>query len=53
MSEMVGNARYIAQAVQVPLIADADTGFGNAVNVIRTVREYITPAWRASTSRTR
>ena len=42
MSEMVGNARYIAQAVRVPLIADADTGFGNAVNVIRTVREYIT-----------
>ncbi|HUP97259.1 MAG TPA: isocitrate lyase/PEP mutase family protein [Usitatibacter sp.] len=42
MSEMVANARYITQAVKVPLIADADTGFGNAVNVIRTVREYIT-----------
>jgi 2-methylisocitrate lyase-like PEP mutase family enzyme len=42
MSEMVANARYIAAAVDVPLIADADTGFGNAVNVIRTVREYIT-----------
>jgi 2-methylisocitrate lyase-like PEP mutase family enzyme len=42
MSEMVANARYIAQAVRVPLIADADTGFGNAVNVIRTIREYIT-----------
>jgi len=41
MSEMVANARYIAQAVGVPLIADADTGFGNAVNVIRTVREYV------------
>ncbi len=41
MSEMVANARYIAAAVQCPLIADADTGFGNAVNVIRTVREYI------------
>lgn len=41
MSEMVGNARYIAQSVRVPLIADADTGFGNAVNVIRTIREYI------------
>jgi 2-methylisocitrate lyase-like PEP mutase family enzyme len=39
---MVANARYIAQAVRVPLIADADTGFGNAVNVIRTIREYIT-----------
>ncbi|AEG92641.1 isocitrate lyase/PEP mutase family protein [Ramlibacter tataouinensis] len=42
MSEMVANARYIASAVGLPLIADADTGFGNAINVIRTVREYIT-----------
>ena len=41
MSEMVANARYIAAAVKVPLIADADTGFGNAINVIRTIREYI------------
>jgi 2-methylisocitrate lyase-like PEP mutase family enzyme len=41
MTEMVSNARYIASAVRVPLIADADTGFGNAINVIRTVREYI------------
>ncbi len=41
MSEMVANARYIASAAGVPLIADADTGFGNAINVIRTAREYI------------
>ena len=41
MSEMVANARYIAAAVKAPLVADADTGFGNAINVIRTVREYI------------
>ena len=41
LSEMVANARYIAGAVRVPLIADADTGFGNAINVIRTIREYI------------
>jgi 2-methylisocitrate lyase-like PEP mutase family enzyme len=41
MTEMVANARYIANAVSVPLIADADTGFGNAINVIRTLREYI------------
>jgi 2-methylisocitrate lyase-like PEP mutase family enzyme len=41
LTEMVANARYIASAVQVPLIADADTGFGNAINVIRTMREYI------------
>ena len=41
LTEMVLNARYIASAVKVPVIADADTGFGNAINVIRTVREYI------------
>ncbi len=42
MTEMVANARYIASAVRVPLIADADNGYGNAINVIRTVREYVT-----------
>jgi 2-methylisocitrate lyase-like PEP mutase family enzyme len=41
MSEMHLNARYIANAVGVPVIADADNGYGNAINVIRTVREYI------------
>ena len=41
MTEMVGNARYIASAVRIPVVADSDTGFGNAINVIRTVREYI------------
>src|SRR5262245_27676981 len=41
MSEMHLNARYIANAVAVPVISDADNGYGNAVNVIRTVREYI------------
>ncbi len=40
MSEMVDNARRIAAAVDVPVIADADTGYGNPVNVIRTVQEY-------------
>ena len=40
-TEMAMNARYIASAVKAPLIADADTGFGNAINVMRTVREYI------------
>ena len=37
------NAMFIGRtvdAVGVPVIADADTGYGNAVNVIRTVREY-------------
>lgn len=40
MPEMVGNARRIAGACALPVIADADTGYGNAINVIRTVREY-------------
>ena len=40
MTEMVDNAAAIAQAVTVPVIADADTGFGNHLNVQRTVREY-------------
>ncbi|MGH9103297.1 MAG: isocitrate lyase/PEP mutase family protein [Acidimicrobiales bacterium] len=40
MGEMVGNARRMAAAISVPLIADADTGYGNAVNVVRTVQEY-------------
>src|ERR1700733_7070005 len=39
MSEMVDNARQIAEAVDIPVIADADTGYGNSLNVIRTVRE--------------
>jgi 2,3-dimethylmalate lyase len=38
--EMAGNARRLAQAVSVPLIADADDGYGNPLNVMRTVREY-------------
>ncbi len=41
MSEMLLNARYIANAVSVPVIADADNGYGNAINVMRCVREYI------------
>ncbi|MBV9603851.1 MAG: oxaloacetate decarboxylase [Solirubrobacterales bacterium] len=40
LPEMVDNARRIASAVDIPVIADADTGYGNAINVIRTVREY-------------
>ncbi|WP_179402711.1 isocitrate lyase/PEP mutase family protein [Burkholderia guangdongensis] len=40
MSEMVENAGVIARSASLPLIADADTGFGNELNVTRTVREY-------------
>jgi 2-methylisocitrate lyase-like PEP mutase family enzyme len=41
LTEMALNAKLIASAVSVPVIADADTGFGNAINVIRSVEEYI------------
>jgi 2-methylisocitrate lyase-like PEP mutase family enzyme len=40
MSEMVANASRIAGTVDLPVIADADTGYGNELNVVRTVREY-------------
>jgi|YelNatPaOPRAMG01_1025707.scaffolds.fasta_scaffold02149_2 2-methylisocitrate lyase-like PEP mutase family enzyme len=40
MTEMVANVRAIAQSVNIPVICDADTGYGNALNVFRTVREY-------------
>ena len=40
MTEMVANAQRIARSIDVPLIADADTGYGNELNVWRTVQEY-------------
>ena len=39
-SEMVDQAGRIADAVELPVFADADTGYGNALNVMRTVRAY-------------
>jgi 2,3-dimethylmalate lyase len=39
-TEMIDNARRIVAAVDVPVIADADTGYGNAINVLRTVQTY-------------
>jgi 2-methylisocitrate lyase-like PEP mutase family enzyme len=39
-TEMVANAARMARAVDIPLVADADTGYGNELNVIRTVRDY-------------
>jgi 2-methylisocitrate lyase-like PEP mutase family enzyme len=39
-AEMLDQAGRIADCVDIPLIADADTGYGNAVNVMRTVRAY-------------
>ena len=40
MTEMVHRATLLADASELPLICDADTGYGNALNVMRTVREY-------------
>jgi len=41
MTEMARQVGSVANAVQVPVLGDADTGFGNAVNAYRTVQEYI------------
>ncbi len=40
MTEMVENAGRMARAVNIPLIGDADTGFGNPINVTRTIQEF-------------
>lgn len=40
MTELIENAARIADVVDIPVICDADTGFGNALNVVRTVRAY-------------
>ena len=40
MGEMVGNAADIASTVNVPVIADADTGYGGILNIQRTIRQY-------------
>jgi ABC-type uncharacterized transport system permease subunit len=40
LAEMVDQARNLASAVSIPLIADADTGYGNALQVRRTVQQY-------------
>ncbi|MCZ6843507.1 MAG: oxaloacetate decarboxylase [SAR324 cluster bacterium] len=40
MTEIVGWIGRCVEAVGIPVIADADTGYGNALNVVRTVREY-------------
>jgi 2-methylisocitrate lyase-like PEP mutase family enzyme len=39
-TEMVANAARITRAINVPLVADADTGYGNELNVFRTVQDY-------------
>jgi len=40
MSESIERAAQVVSAIQIPVIADADTGYGNAVNLVRSVREF-------------
>jgi 2-methylisocitrate lyase-like PEP mutase family enzyme len=40
MSEVIERAAQVVAAVKIPVIADADTGYGNAVNLVRSVREF-------------
>jgi len=40
MPEILNQARNIARSLEIPVIADVDTGYGNALNVMRTVREF-------------
>ena len=42
MSQMTSICSNITKATNIPLIVDADTGYGNALNVIRTVQELET-----------
>src|SRR5262245_26820397 len=40
MTETLNASRIMSEAVQIPVIADCDTGFGNAINAIRTVKAF-------------
>src|ERR1041385_4725093 len=40
MSEVIERARQVVAAVKIPVLADADTGYGNALSVVRTEREF-------------
>ena len=40
LTEMVNKAREIVEAVNIPIVSDCETGYGNAVNVTRAVREF-------------
>ena len=40
MSEVIERAAQVVAAVKIPIIADADTGYGNAVNLVRSVKEF-------------
>ena len=53
MTEMVARIAGIVEHAGVPVIADADTGYGNALNARRAVRELERAGWRRSISRIR
>jgi 2-methylisocitrate lyase-like PEP mutase family enzyme len=40
LSEVIDRAAQVASVVNIPIIADADTGYGNAINLVRAVREF-------------
>lgn len=44
-TEVQANAKYITSVTDLPLIADSDNGYGNALNTMRTVKDYIRRAW--------
>ncbi len=41
LTEMISLTRYVTGVTRIPVICDADTGFGNALNVLRTTEEFI------------
>ena len=41
MTEALDRVRHIVNAVSIPVLADMDTGYGNPLNVIRTVQECV------------
>ncbi len=53
LSEVAGRGQQIARMTELPAIIDADTGFGEPMNVARTSRRSKTPGSPAPTSRTR
>src|SRR5215470_14524247 len=40
LTEMAQQAHYVARAVEIPVVADADTGYGEVLNVARAVEEF-------------
>ena len=53
MRDMVDNARKIILTVQIPVFADADTGYGDAISTHYTVQEYIQAGIADATLKTR